>query len=250
MQLDSLTEYLDDYLRAGEYQDYAPNGLQVEGRREVRKIALGVTASLRFIEAARERGADAVLVHHGWFWKGEPAPIVGMKKRRVAALLGADMSLIAYHLPLDAHEEVGNNARLAAELGLKVVERRGEYGLVNICEPVSGPLEREFFIERVASVLKRRPLCVGAEPARLSRIALCSGGAQDFLGEAVRAGCDAYLSGEISERTTHEAREQGILYLSAGHHATERFGIQALGARLEEAFPGLECFYLEDENPV
>ncbi len=250
MLLSSLTEYLNQYLEIQAYKDWSPNGLQVEGKPDVFRVMTGVTASQRFIDTAIERGADAVLVHHGWFWKGEPSTIVGIKKRRIQALLTHDVSLLAYHLPLDANTEVGNNVMLAKALGLKVVERQGDMGLLNICEPNNGEIQTDVFLLQLEQTLARKPLTVGEKPSVLRRIGLCSGAAQDLITQAAQAQCDAYISGEISERTTHEARELGIFYISAGHHATERYGIQALGELLKKQFPEIEVEYIEDENPV
>lgn len=250
MQTKALTDYLTGYLRADEFKDYAPNGLQVEGRAEVKKIVLAVSASQSVIDHAVSTGADCILVHHGWFWRGEPSQIVGMKRRRLAALLGADINLIAYHLPLDAHPDVGNNAELARLLGLTTEKRTGMYDLLNIGVPADGPVPFDEFCARVEKVLGRRPLVVGPTDGPVTRVGWCSGAAQDELMAAAAEGCDLYISGEISERTTYEARENGIAYLSAGHHATEQFGIQALGRHLKTVFPELEITYFDDNNPV
>lgn len=250
MQLSALTDHIKTLLSVDAFKDYAPNGLQVEGKSEVKHIVTGVTASRRLLEEAATLGADAVLVHHGWFWKGEDPRLVGMKYRRLKVLMDNQMSLLAYHLPLDAHPELGNNAQLAQKLGLNVVERTGDMDLLNFCEPVSGDVDTDVFLARLTSVLDRSPLVVGEKPRHLKKIALCTGAAQDWLGLAAAAGCDAFVSGEISERTTHEARELGILYVSAGHHATERFGVQALGEALKAQFPELTVTFVDDENPV
>ncbi len=250
MQRDEIIRYLNDLLDAESFRDYAPNGLQVEGKAEVNRILLGVTASQAMVDAAAERGADMLLVHHGWFWKGEPAVITGMKRRRLAKLLSHDINLVGYHIPLDAHPTLGNNAELARLLSLKPIGRAADMDLVWICEPEEGTLSLAAFVERVSSVLDRAPLVLGHTEEPLTRIALCTGAAQDWISVAAEHGAQLYLSGEVSERTTHEAVENDIVYLAAGHHATERFGIQALGRALKEAFPSLDVSYLEINNPV
>ncbi len=250
MQLSALTDHIKNVLSIEAFKDYAPNGLQVEGKHEVKHLVTGVTASRRFLEEAALLGADAVLVHHGWFWKGEDPRLVGMKYRRLKVLMDHEMSLLAYHLPLDAHPELGNNAQLAKKLGLTVEARTGEMELLNFCRPMEGSVDTEVLLARLTSVLQRTPLVVGDKPRQLKKIALCTGAAQDWLGQAAEAGCDAFISGEISERTTHEARELGIFYISAGHHATERFGVQALGEALKAQFPELTVTFVDDENPV
>ena len=249
MQIQELVNYLDTYLNASLFKDFAPNGLQVEGRNEVKRIVLGVTACQSLIDFAVREKADAILVHHGWFWKGEPAPVVGMKRRRLAAVLASDINLIAYHLPLDAHPEVGNNAEIARLLDLKIEKKTGFYDLLNIGVPNS-PTTIEDMVERVTKVLNRKPVLVGRPSGPVKRIGWCTGAAQDELLEAVNEGCDLYISGEISERTNYEALENGVTYLAAGHHATERFGIQALGRHLQIVFPELEIQYFESNNIV
>lgn len=250
MKVSALIEHLNGLLKPEEFRDYAPNGLQVEGRGEVRRIVLGVTASLGLIKAAAERKADMVLVHHGWFWRGEDPRLVGMKGRRVRALLSAGMNLAAYHLPLDAHPEFGNNAELARLLGLTVEARAGELGLLHLGSLIGGPVRVADFADQVERVLGRRPLVLGPREKKVSRIAWCSGAAQDELLEAASLGADLYLSGEVSERTTFEAVESGVTYFAAGHTATEQFGIQALGRHLAQTFPELTVEYVAEENPV
>ena len=250
MQASALIEHLNNLLRPEEFHDYAPNGLQVEGTSEVRRIALGVSASLGLIERASAYGADMVLVHHGWFWRGEDARLTGIKGRRVRALIKANMNLVAYHLPLDAHPEFGNNAELARLLGLTVEMRAGSLGLLNVGTINGEAVSVEKFAARVERVLGRKPLLVGPEDGMVSRVAWCSGAAQDELTAAADLGAQLYLSGEISERTTFEAIELGIPYLAAGHTATEQFGIQALGRHLKTTFPELEIKYFSEENPV
>lgn len=250
MQVKTLIAHLDNYLNVSAFKDYAPNGLQVEGKKEIHSILLGVTASQAFIDEAVRLGADAVIVHHGWFWRGESACVVGMKRRRLKTLLVNDINLLAYHLPLDAHPEVGNNACLGRLLGLKTKEMIGGLGLVCVGEPVEQSIDVEGFVAKVQKTLGRKPLVLGRTSGEVKCVGWCSGAAQDSLQEAVDAGCDLFLSGEVSERTTHEARENGVTYLAAGHHATERYGIQALGEHLKAVYPDLKICFFDDDNPV
>jgi len=241
-----LAAYLDGLLDAARFRDYCPNGLQVEGRGEVRRIVCGVTASQALLDAALAAEADALLVHHGYFWRGEDGRITGIRRARLKTLLENDLSLFAYHLPLDAHAELGNNAQLAARMGWTVEGRFAEQdvGFLGGTEGTAGELAG-----RLALKLGRQPLLVGDAARPLQRIAWCSGGAQGYFEQAIAAGADAYVSGEISEQTMHLAQESGVPYIAAGHHATERYGVQALGAHLAERF-GIECRYVELDNPV
>ena len=243
-----LEDYTGRLLEVDRFRDYCPNGLQVEGDRNIRKIATGVTASLSFLEKARDAGADAVLVHHGYFWKNEDARITGIKRGRIELLLKSGMSLFAYHLPLDAHPELGNNAKLGQMLGFSFESRFGDQGIAMLGE-IDRPLSLDALEKRVSEKLSRVPLIVGKKPKIVKRIAWCSGAAQGYLLEAAKLGADAYLSGEISEQTVHEAEESGIAYLCAGHHATERYGIVALGEHLASRFD-LEHEFIDAGNPV
>lgn len=248
VSLSELLAYTNRLLDVQAFKDYAPNGLQVEGARQVRRLVSGVTASRALLEAALEAGADTVLVHHGYFWRGEDPCITGAKRERLRLLLAHDLNLIAYHLPLDAHPELGNNACLGARLGLKTEgplnpEGIGLYGVLD------EPLTAEAFSERIAKALGRRPLHLPGGPVLIRRVGWCTGAAQDYIDQALALGLDAYVSGEVSERTTHAALEGGIHYFAAGHHATERYGVQALGAHLAKRF-GIEHRYIELENPV
>jgi dinuclear metal center YbgI/SA1388 family protein len=248
MKRDELARYLDETLETARFRDYCPNGLQVEGRAEVQRIVAGVTASQALIEAAIERRADALLVHHGWFWKGEDGRITGLRKARISRLLAHDINLFAYHLPLDSHAEFGNNAQLAARLGWIAEARFGEQDIAWIGRPAS-PMTAGELAQSIAAKLGRVPQLVG-DPARpVRRIAWCSGGAQGYFEQAIALGVDAYVSGEISEQTVHLARESGVAYLAAGHHATERFGAEALAQHLAEKF-GLSCEFVDIDNPV
>lgn len=251
MNLYTLETHINTLLNVGKFRDYAPNGLQVEGRAEVKRIVTGVTASQALLDAAVEHNADAVLVHHGYFWKGESPVIRGMKKRRIATLLQHDISLLGYHLPLDAHPMLGNNAQLAARLGIcteGVMDERELQGVGNVGS-LAEPVSLDAFGQHVAAVLGRKPLLITGGEHPIRRMAWCTGGGQGHIQQAVELGVDAYLSGEISEHTVHVARENGIHYLAAGHHATERYGIQALGNYLAEQF-GLEHYFLDINNPA
>ncbi len=237
---------LDEWLEPGQFKDYCPNGLQVEGREGVVTLVTGVTASQELIEAAIAAGADMLLVHHGYFWKGEDPCIRGMKKRRLELLLAQGINLVAYHLPLDEHPEYGNNRQLARMLELENVSPL--QGLV-----WSGDLPEAMTPEQLAHYLSgklgREPLRVGNGKASIRRVGWCTGAAQGFIDAAADAGLDAYISGEISEPTTHIARERGIHYYAAGHHATERYGVQALGEALAKEF-GLLHRFIDCDNPV
>lgn len=246
-RLDELVNYCNSLLDIGRFQDYCPNGLQVEGRGEVRKMVTGVTASLALINAAIEARADLVLVHHGYFWKGEDASIVGIKRRRLKCLLQSDTSLLAYHLPLDAHAQFGNNVQLAQRLGIQM-DAEPETGLV-WQGTLPAPLSVEQFSAQIEQALGRQPLVIAAGDRPIQRIAWCSGAAQSYIQQAAEMGVDAYLSGEVSEQTYHLAKELGVDYFAAGHHATERYGVQALGQHLAERFD-LEHIYIDLPNPV
>ena len=245
---EDLRVWLDTLLDAARFRDYCPNGLQVEGRERVQRVVCGVTASQALIEAAIERRADALLVHHGWFWKAEDGRLTGFRKQRMARLLAHDISLFAYHLPLDAHPTLGNNAQLARRLGWTVQGNFAEQDIGFVGVPpaptLAGDLARQ--LERT---LGRAPLLIGDPARQVARIAWCSGGAQDYFEAALATGADIFVSGEISEQTVHLARETGMAYIAAGHHATERYGAMALGAHLAEKF-GIDCEFVDIDNPV
>ena len=246
--LTTLVDAANTLLDINRFKDYAPNGLQLEGKSEVRKIVSGVTASQALIDAAIEANADVLLVHHGWFWRGEDQRIVGMKKRRIKALLQNDISLMGYHLPLDAHLELGNNAQLAKRLGFiregsMNAEGVGDYGYLE------KSLTVEELSQQMGQSLNRLPTVVTAGDHAIKTVAWCTGGAQSYIGQAIALGVDAFVSGEISEQTTHEARENGIHYFAAGHHATERYGAPALAQYLAEQF-GLEHQFIDIDNPA
>ena len=248
MRRDELRGHLDRFLEAESYRDYCPNGLQVEGRAEIRRLVCGVSASQALLDEAVRRQADAVLVHHGWFWRGEDGRITGVRKTRLATLLGHDINLFAYHLPLDGHAEVGNNAQLARRMGWHVEARFGDQDIGFLGSPAQASTAAELAagLERE---LDRAVLLVGAAERPIVRLAWCSGSAQGWFEQAIAAGADCYISGEISEQTVHLAREAGVPYLAAGHHATERFGVMALGEHLHQQF-GLDCQFVDIDNPV
>ena len=259
----ALTEFCDEYLSAPAFKDYAPNGLQVDGGRPIQRIVTGVTACEALIDAAIADNADAILVHHGYFWKGEPAPITGMKGQRIRKLMQHGISLIGYHLPLDAHPRIGNNAKLAELLDMSIIgalypTESHPVGNIATCTPQSA----QSLITQITEALGRLPLHIsahyqtsdtnqsdGQNDRLIERVGICTGGAQDMIEQAALMGCDAFISGEISERTTHIARELGIDYFACGHHATERGGIQALGELIAEQF-GLPVTFIDIDNPA
>ncbi|HYD94227.1 MAG TPA: Nif3-like dinuclear metal center hexameric protein [Noviherbaspirillum sp.] len=247
---DEFAKYLEQTLDITRFRDYCPNGMQVEGRLQIKKLVTGVTASLALIEAAVEAGADAILVHHGYFWRGEDARVVGPKHKRLKLLLAHDISLFAYHLPLDMHPTLGNNARLAAQLGLEADGRFGEndIGWLGVsADPATKTVGDLACLVEVR--LGRAPLVIGDPAQPLGRIGWCTGAAHTMLGDAIAAGASAYLSGEISEPVVHLAREANVAYLACGHHATERYGVQALGAHLAAQF-GIGHEFVDIANPV
>jgi dinuclear metal center YbgI/SA1388 family protein len=248
MLLNEMRDYIGSLLEVSRFRDYCPNGVQVEGRAEVRRIATGVSASQHLLEAATAWGADAILVHHGYFWRNEDAAVTGIKKRRLAHLLQHDTSLLAYHLPLDAHAELGNNAQLAKRLGLVEQGRFGEQDIA--CYGVlQQPQTLGEFAEHITNILQRTPQIIGESERTIRRLAWCSGAAQGYFDQAVALGVDAFLTGEISEQNVHVANETGVAFISAGHHATERYGIQALGEHLA-AQCDLEHRFFDQDNPV
>lgn len=250
IDLSTLVFETDRYLAAGQIADYCPNGLQVQGRPRVRRIVSGVTASQALLDAAVADNADLVLVHHGYFWRNEDPRVVGMKQRRLKTLLNHDISLVAYHLPLDVHPEVGNNVQLARLLGLQVdgpLEADNPRSVV-LLGHLAEPMSAADFARRVATALNREPLLVDSDrPVR--RVGWCTGGGQGYIDQAIAAGVDLYLTGEASEQTFHSARENGIAFIAAGHHATERYGVQALGEHLAQRF-GIEHRFIDCDNPV
>ncbi|MDD2721322.1 MAG: Nif3-like dinuclear metal center hexameric protein [Gallionella sp.] len=248
MLLEELRDYIASLLQTNLFKDYCPNGVQVEGRAEVKRIATGVTASQQVVDAAIAWGADALLVHHGYFWRNEEAAIVGIKKKRIAKLLQHDVSLLAYHLPLDAHAELGNNARLGALLGLKPLGNFGEQNIAWLGELERGQTLREFSAA-VEKSLQRVPQQLGDPDKVVRKVAWCSGGAQGYFEAAIAQGADVYMTGEISEQNFHLVNESGVAFIAAGHHATERLGVQALGNHLATKF-NLQHRFFDQANPV
>lgn len=244
-----LSAYCDTLLDASTFCDYAPNGLQVEGQRPIQRLVSGVTACADLIEAAQQSEADALLVHHGWFWKGEDPRLVGIKGRRIRALIQSGASLLAYHLPLDAHALFGNNVTLADRLGIIDATPSAIGNGIVWTGRLPQPLTPAAWAASVSSHLGRTPMLVDPGMDLIERVAWCTGGGQSYIDGAADLGVDAFLSGEISEQTTHAARELGICYLAAGHHATERYGVQSLGAHLAQRF-GIEHRFIDIDNPA
>lgn len=246
----TLLAALDEYLDAASISDYCPNGLQVQGRPQIKRLVTGVTASQALIDAAIEQQADAILVHHGYFWKGENSCIVGMKHRRIKSLIQHDINLLAYHLPLDIHPEVGNNVLLGKLLGLTVtgpLEANNPHS-VGLIGELDTPMTSQEFAQLIEQKLARTPLVIDCEKP-IRTVAWCTGGAQGYIEHAIVAGVDAFITGEISEHSTHSALENDLSYFSAGHHATERYGVQALGEWIAERF-GIEHQFIDCPNPV
>ena len=246
-----LERLLNEKLSIDRINDYAPNGLQVEGKAEIKKIITGVTASQALIDYAVAQQADAILVHHGYFWKSENPCIRGMKGKRIKTLLVNDINLYGYHLPLDVHPELGNNAKLAQLLGIGDLQPL-ENSTTSI--PVWGmlkePVTAEEFAQRIEQVLQRKPLiCTENGPHLIRKVGICTGGGQGYIDLAAAQGCDAFITGEVSEQTIHSAREQGIHFFAAGHHATERYGIKALGEWLAAEY-GLDVEFKDIDNPA
>jgi len=248
MRLSELEKYTGQLLQCDRFRDYAPNGVQVAGRPEVQRLLCGVTASVALIDAAIAWQADAIVVHHGYFWRGEDARIIGAKQQRLSRLIKHDISLLAYHLPLDAHPELGNNAQLGARLGLQATGRFGEQDMCWSGTPTQ-PITLAGFAAQIGSALGRAPTTIGQMEQPIRRVGWCTGGAQGYFGDAIAAGVDVYITGEASERNYHEALESGVAFIAAGHHATERYGVQALAQHLAGQF-ALETCYVELDNPL
>jgi dinuclear metal center YbgI/SA1388 family protein len=245
----TLGQTLDALLEPEKFRDYGPNGLQVEGDRDVRLLVSGVTASRALIEAAIEANADAILVHHGLFWRGQDGRITGWMRERLRLLLTHGIHLFAYHLPLDAHSELGNNAQLGRVLGLQADARFGEQALGFVGAGQQTWAQPQALADHVATVLGRAVTCVGGADRPVRRVAWCTGGAQSYFEAAIAAGADAFITGEISEPQAHLAREMGVAYLACGHHATERYGAPAVGARVAQDL-GLAHRFIDIDNPA
>ena len=247
-----LTDYLNQLLQVGDFHDYGPNGLQIEGKDSISRIVTGVTACQALIEKAIALQADALLVHHGFFWQNEEVCITKAKQRRIKSLLTQDINLFGYHLPLDAHDTYGNNVQLAKQMDwiinqpLTIIDGH-PMGLVGQLET---KITLDSFAKSIEQKLKRTPLVIDGNHKDIQTIAWCTGGAQDMINLAIEHEVDCFISGEISERTTHIARENQIHYIAAGHHATERYGVQALGEHINQQFEGVECLFVDIDNPV
>ncbi len=249
--MNEILSFADELLEVDNYNDYCPNGLQIEGRSEIKKIVCGVTASQALIDSAIAQKADLILVHHGFFWRGESLPIVGLKKRRIKAILDAEINLLGYHLPLDGHRELGNNAQLAKLLGVNIEHWFGATK-PEIClfGSLDAPTSSEQFTSLIQQKLARTPLHLRKNNSKcIVKVGICTGGAQNYFESAIEQGVDAFVTGEVSEQSYHLAVESGVDFYSAGHHATERFGVQALAKVISEKFK-LESEYIEIENPV
>ena len=249
--LQEILQWCNDTLKTPEFKDYAPNGLQIEGKAEVKKILCAVTASQDAIDAAIAQQADLLLVHHGYFWKGEPYPITGMRGKRIKALIQHDISLVAYHLPLDSHPTLGNNAAIADILELEIFEaldasERHPIGNIGYLKQALSP---DAFKPMLTERLGFETIHLPAHKASIQKVGFCTGAAQDFISKAAEQNCDAYISGEVSERTYYEAKELDVHYYACGHHATERYGVQRLGKAISEQF-NLEYSYFELNNPI
>lgn len=248
MHRDELENHLNQLLDISRFHDYCPNGLQVEGRDQIRSIVSGVTASLDLLQAAVAADADAILVHHGYFWRSEDLRITGIKSRRIALLLNHRINLYAYHLPLDSHPQFGNNVLLGKKLGFIETGRFGGQDIM-----VRGELPEAMTLdalrEKITQTLLRRPLMIGDPDKTIRTIAWCTGGAQNYFDAAIAQGVDVYITGEASEHNVHAARESGVGFIAAGHHATERYGVQALGDYIAQQY-GIRHQFVDIDNPV
>lgn len=244
--------YINGLLNTSRFKDYAPNGLQVEGKGEIKRIVTGVTASQQLIDEAIRLNADALLVHHGYFWPGETPALRGIKGNRIRSLIKHDLNLLAYHLPLDAHNQLGNNVQFGLQLGLIDVEpiepNNPECLIFHGYLPE--PMLSSELSSYITGVLARAPLMSHEREEYIHHIAWCTGGAQNYLQQAIEFGVDAYISGEVSEHTVHTARENNVVFYSAGHHATERYGVKALGEWLQHQFNELDVQFIDIDNPA
>jgi dinuclear metal center YbgI/SA1388 family protein len=246
----TLLAAYDDLLQPSRFKDYGPNGLQVEGRADITKVVSGVTASRALIEAAIAEGADAIFVHHGLFWRGQDGRVTGWMKQRLALLLAHDINLFAYHLPLDAHPQWGNNAQLGLKLGLQADGRFGEQDLGFIGGSAKGVFDdAQSLADHVSGVLGRSVVRVGEAEGPIRRLAWCTGGAQNYFEAAIAAGAQAFITGEISEPQAHHARECGVVFLACGHHATERYGAPAVAGHVAGQL-GLNHVFIDIDNPA
>jgi dinuclear metal center YbgI/SA1388 family protein len=248
---DEILAFLDDELETHRYRDYAPIGLQVIGAGSVERVATAVSSTLEVFDRAAVEGAQLLLVHHGMFWDNEPRVIDRLMRRRLERLFGADITLAAYHLPLDGHQRIGNNARLAEELRLRVDGWFSEHGGIPsaVHGTLAAPVPLQVLAERVSEVVGRVPIAFPGGPERLRTLAICSGRPGGIAREAAAIGADALLTGEPQEDFRALARELGISIVCAGHHATETLGVRAAGELLQERF-GVEHVFLDSPNPV
>lgn len=255
--LAELESYLNNLLSIHTIKDYCPNGLQIDGssegayNKEVNTIVTGVSANAELIDYAISINADALIVHHGFFWKGEPQPLTGLKGRRIQKLISSGISLLAYHLPLDIHPELGNNILLSKKLELNLKGTFCKNGPIDlgVYGDLSNPTTPQELTHKLSELLNRTPQHISVNDKPITKIGICTGAAQDFLEEAADLGLDAFISGEISERTPHIAKELGIDYISAGHHATETFGVEAISTHIEQNL-GVKSFFSNIQNPV
>ncbi len=246
VSINKLLDYCETYMQVEQFADYCPNGLQIQGKKQINKIVTGVSATQALIDSAVSNQADLLLVHHGFFWKGENPILTGMKYRRIKTLMDHNINLLAYHLPLDVHSQVGNNTQLAKLLKIKNLQTFGNQhiALVGDIKSISGI----GLAKKLHKVLHRKPLHINSK-REIKKLALCTGAAQSYILDAIDEGADAFISGEISEHTVHIAKENNIHYFAAGHHATERFGVKALGQHLAEKF-AIKCRFIDIDNPV
>lgn len=248
ININELLHYTQQLLEVERFKDYCPNGMQVEGKTEIRKIVTGVTASMALLDAAQKAGADLIIVHHGYFWRNEDARVVGIKRNRLAFLLKNDLNLLAYHLPLDAHPVYGNNVQLGKVLGITPEGFAGDLSIVAYGN-LAQPMRLAAFASHIETQLNRTPLVIGDPGKLVQKIAWCTGAAQSYIDTAIALSADVFISGEVSEQTTHQAIESGVSYISAGHHVTERYGIKALGEHLAEKF-NVSHEFIDINNPV
>ena len=248
VKINELTHYTQQLLQVERFKDYCPNGLQVAGKTEINKIVTGVTASMALLEAAHQENADLILVHHGYFWRNEDPRIIGIKRNRIAFLLKNDLNLLAYHLPLDAHPTLGNNVQLGKVLGIALAGYAGDSNMIAYGN-LDKPITLYEFVRYMEAKLQRTPLVIGDLQKVVQEIAWCTGAAQGYIDAAIELDVDVYISGEISEQTTHQSVESGVSYIAAGHHVTERYGIEALGEHLAEKF-NIRHEFIDINNPV
>ncbi len=248
MELKALNRYLSELLQPTRFSDYCPNGLQVEGKPNINKVVTGVTANMALLEQAHAAGADAILVHHGYFWRGEAQAVIGVKMRRLKFLLANNISLFAYHLPLDAHPDIGNNVMLGQVLDFAIDDWLDEKHMIALSR-LKRPQTLQDLTNHINAKLNRSAQVIGDLHMPVETVAWCTGAAQGYIEQAIAHEVDVFISGEISEPTVHLARESGTAYIAAGHHATERYGVQALGEHLAAQF-NLAHEFIDVDNPV